>query len=231
MDKTLFYGDNLKVLREHISDESIDLIYLDPPFNSKADYNILYKEPDGTFSNAQITAFEDTWHWTEETEHAYQEILTYAPAHVIEMMEAFKKFVGLNDVMAYLTMMCIRLIELRRVLKTSGSIYLHCDPTASHYLKILMDIIFGKNCFRNEIVWDYTFRMMDLKTFYNRKHDIILFYSKCSDNYFQMPKTPWTKDQNRSLIMKWPVQTMIFKTSCCQSTWVVTKFNKPLRHQ
>lgn len=126
-DNTLYYGDNLKILRDNIKDESIDLIYLDPPFNSKADYNILFREPTGEPSDAQITAFEDTWHWTEETERTFNEILKTASASVVEMMRAFRQFVGTNDVMAYLTMMCIRLLELKRVLKDTGSIYLHCD--------------------------------------------------------------------------------------------------------
>src|SRR3989304_9683174 len=132
MENILYYGDNLKVLREHIKDNSVDLIYLDPPFNSKKDYNILFKEPTGKQSEAQITAFEDSWHWTEEAERTFQEIVDNAPVNVVEMMNAFRKFIGLNDVMAYLTMMCIRLMELRRVLKDTGSIYLHCDHTASH---------------------------------------------------------------------------------------------------
>jgi len=194
-ENILYYGDNLNILREKVKEETIDLIYLDPPFNSKADYNILYREPTGEPSKAQITAFEDNWHWTEETQLTFQEIVDRAPPHVIEMMNAFRTFVGLNDMMAYLTMMCIRLLELRRVLKNSGSIYLHCDPTASHYLKILMDTIFGKSNFRNEVIWDYTFRMMDLPKFFNRKHDIILFYSKSADNYFKMPKGVWTREE------------------------------------
>ena len=177
----LFYGDNLNVLREHIPDNSVDLIYLDPPFNSKADYNILFKEPTGESSAAQITAFEDTWHWTEETERTFQDIIEIAPAAVVEMMRAFRRFVGVNDVMAYLTMMCIRLIELRRILKDTATIYLHCDPSASHYLKILMDAIFGKKNFRNEIVWCYRGGGTPKKDF-GRRHDIILRYSK-SDEY------------------------------------------------
>ena len=194
-DNILYYGDNLKILREYIKDESVDLIYLDPPFNSKANYNILYKEPTGESSRAQITAFEDTWHWSDDAAITFQEITNIASPNVVEMMLAFKQFIGTNDVMAYLTMMCIRLIELKRVLKETGSIYLHCDPTASHYLKILMDTIFGKSKFRNEIVWDYTFRMMDLPKFFNRKHDIILFYAKSDDNYFVMPKTEWSREE------------------------------------
>ncbi|MCX8059901.1 MAG: DNA methyltransferase [Aquificaceae bacterium] len=124
MVNLLYYGDNLRVLREHIRDESVDLIYLDPPFNSKADYNVLFKEPTGEPSQAQIVAFEDTWHWTEETERAYQEILQTAPSQVVEIMKAFKEFLKRNDMLAYLTMMCIRLLELKRVLKPTGSIYL-----------------------------------------------------------------------------------------------------------
>jgi site-specific DNA-methyltransferase (adenine-specific) len=118
MMNTLFFGDNLKVLREYFTDNSVDLIYLDPPFNSKADYNVLFKEPTGEPSKAQITAFEDTWHWTDETEMTFKNIVDNAPADVVEMMVSLRKFVGhKNDVMAYLTMMCIRLLELKRVLK------------------------------------------------------------------------------------------------------------------
>lgn len=181
----LYYGDNLTILKSYIKDESVDLIYLDPPFNSKANYNILYKEPTGEQSQAQITAFEDTWHWTEETEYTYGEIIKDAPATLVEMMIAFRKFVGVNDVMAYLTMMAIRLIELRRVLKPTGSIYLHCDPTASHYLKILMDTIFGKKNFRNEIAWCYRGAGYPKKDF-GRRHDIILRYSKTDDYYMDV---------------------------------------------
>jgi len=191
----LYYGDNLHILRDHIKDETIDLIYLDPPFNSKADYNILYKEPTGELSKAQITAFEDTWHWTEETNKTFQEIIDTAPSNVIEMMLSFKKFIGMNDVMAYLTMMCIRLIELKRVLKSTGSIYLHCDPTASHYLKILMDTIYGKTNFRNEIVWHYGQRTNFHKGHFSRKHDIILFYAKSDDTKINPVSIPWLKDE------------------------------------
>jgi site-specific DNA-methyltransferase (adenine-specific) len=179
----LYYGDNLEILRKHIPDNSIDLVYLDPPFNSKATYNVLFKEPTGEPSQAQITAFEDTWHWGEEAERTFQEILHSAPAKVIDMMTAFRSFIGSNDMMAYLTMMCIRLLELKRVLKDTGSIYLHCDPTASHYLKILMDTIFTVKNFQNELVWHYTVGGKSTKRF-ARKHDIILFYTKGSDFTF-----------------------------------------------
>ncbi len=192
MKNTLYYGDNLDILRNNIPSESIDLIYLDPPFNSKADYNILYKEPTGEPSDAQITAFEDTWHWTEETERTFKEIVDTAPPNVVDMMTAFRKFIRRNDMMAYLTMMCIRLLELKRVLKSTGTIYLHCDPTASHYLKIVMDTIFGAKNFRNEIVWCYSGGGIP-KNDFPRKHDIILRYTK-SDEYFYNPiYRPYTR--------------------------------------
>jgi site-specific DNA-methyltransferase (adenine-specific) len=131
----LYYGDNLEILRKHIPDESVDLIYLDPPFNSSATYNILFKEPGGKSSQAQMSAFEDTWHWGLESERALQEIAAspIAPAATKEFMSVLPNLVGKRtDMSAYITMMCVRLIELRRVLKDTGSIYLHCDPTASH---------------------------------------------------------------------------------------------------
>ncbi len=190
MESILYYGDNLDILRKYIPENSIDLIYLDPPFNSKADYNILYKEPTGGPSKAQITAFEDTWHWTEETERTFQEIVDTAPADVVDMMTAFRKFIRRNDMMAYLIMMCIRLIELRRVLKDTGSIYLHCDPTASHYLKIVMDTIFGAKNFRNEIVWCYK-RYTAISNRFQRLHDVILFYSKKDKATFNQLLVPY----------------------------------------
>jgi adenine specific DNA methylase Mod len=192
LENTLYYGDNLDILRKHVHDDSVDLIYLDPPFNSKANYNILYKEISGEFSDAQITAFEDTWHWTENTEATFKEIIDTAPANAVKMMTAFRSFIGENDMMAYLTMMCIRLIELRRVLKDTGSIYLHCDPTASHYLKILMDTIFDKVNFRNEIIWKRTGSHNSAKR-YGPIHDVLLFYSKSEDYYFKTTYRPYLK--------------------------------------
>jgi site-specific DNA-methyltransferase (adenine-specific) len=177
IENALYFGDNLKILRDSIPPNSIDLIYLDPPFNSKASYNILFKEPSGEPSEAQITVFDDTWHWTAETQKTFEEIISRGPAEVAEMMTSFKKFVGPNDVMAYLTMMCIRLLELHKVLKDNGSMYLHCDPSASHYLKILLDTIFGKGNFQNEIVWHYRGGGVSRNRF-GRRHDIILFYTK-----------------------------------------------------
>ncbi len=190
-DNKLYYGDNLPILRNYIKDESVDLIYLDPPFNSKANYNVLFKEPTGEQSQAQITAFEDTWHWTEETERTFQEIIDTAPPAVVEMMISFRKFVGINDMMGYLTMMTIRLLELKRVLKDKGSIYLHCDPTASHYLKIVLDTIFGIRMFRNELIWQRTQVAKRQSGFFGKVHDVILFYTKSEKAVFNEQFTPY----------------------------------------
>ena len=130
----LYFGDNLNILRDYVADESVDLIYLDPPFNSNATYNVLFREREGDESAAQIAAFEDTWHWSLDSELAYQEVVTQGAGKVADLLAALRSFLGQNDMMAYLTMMTQRMIELHRVLKPTGSIYLHCDPTASHYL-------------------------------------------------------------------------------------------------
>lgn len=195
----LYYGDNLDILRKHIPDNSIDLVYLDPPFNSKATYNILFKEPTGEPSQAQITAFEDTWHWGNEAEQTFQEIVDTAAANVVEMMTAFRKFIHGNDMMAYLTMMCIRLIELKRVLKETGSIYLHCDPTASHYLKILMDTIFGVKSFGNEIIWHYQEHGTRKKYSLAKGHETILYYFKGASPTWNVPLKPYSERLIRSL--------------------------------
>ena len=152
----LYYGDNLAVLRESIGGESVDLVYLDPPFNSQATYNLLFKSPDGAGSQAQIEAFEDTWHWTGEAEDAFDQVIRSGNTNAADLLRAMRSFLSDNDMMAYLAMMAIRLLELHRVLKPTGSLYLHCDPTASHYLKILLDAIFGPMNFRNEIIWQRT---------------------------------------------------------------------------
>jgi site-specific DNA-methyltransferase (adenine-specific) len=149
----LYYGDNLEILRRHISDESVDLVYLDPPFNSQATYNVLFRAPTGEQSRAQIEAFEDTWHWNATAERAFDDVMQSGNTNVAEMLRAMRSFLKENDVMAYLTMMAIRMVELHRVLKKAGSLYLHCDPTASHYLKVMLDAVFGPDNFRNEIIW------------------------------------------------------------------------------
>ena len=181
---SLYYGDNLDILRRYVSDESVDLIYLDPPFNSNQTYNILFQEKDGSQSASQIQAFGDTWHWDETAARAYEETVE-AGGQVAEAMQAFRKLLGTNDILAYLSMMAPRLVELRRVLKATGSLYLHCDPTASHFLKLLMDAVFGPANFRTEIIWKRTSAHSDTKQGrrqHGRIHDVLLFYTK-NDNW------------------------------------------------
>jgi DNA modification methylase len=187
----LYYGDNLHVLREHIGDSSIDLVYLDPPFNSNRAYNVLFNEKSGEESPAQIEAFDDTWTWSYETEAQYLELLSGdAPLAVKDALEAMRKLLGDNDILAYLSMMTARLIELRRVLKPTGSLYLHCDPTASHYLKIILDAIFGPRNFRNEVIWQRTAVKGDARLRFGRNHDVLLFYSAGPDLTFNRLTIP-----------------------------------------
>ncbi|MGH8123896.1 MAG: DNA methyltransferase [Rudaea sp.] len=180
MTNRLYFGDNLDILREHIADESVDLIYLDPPFNSKRDYNLLFKTPKGHESDAQITAFEDSWHGGEQAEREFNEILRQSNTDVAELMPALRSFLGENDMMAYLVMMANRLLELHRVLKPTGSIYLHCDPTASHYLKIVMDGVFGAEHYKNEIIWKRQSAHSDARGF-GSVHDTVFFYTKSNE--------------------------------------------------
>jgi len=179
----LYYGDNLDILRRYIKDETVDLIYLDPPFNSKATYNVLFGERNGSQAAAQIKAFDDTWTWDESAARAYQETVE-AGGKVSQAMQAFRMFLGDSNMLAYLAMMAPRLVELRRVLKPTGSIYLHCDPTASHYLKMLMDAAFGVGNFRNEIVWLHSLGAAHRGDGFPSKHDTILYYSKSSECKF-----------------------------------------------
>ena len=187
---TLFYGDNLPILREYVADESVDLIYLDPPFNSNRSYNVLFRHESGEEAEAQIAAFDDTWHWSAIAEQTYHELVTDGPAEVSTMIGALRQFIGTNPMMAYLVMMAVRLLELHRVLKPTGSIYLHCDPTASHYLKIVMDTIFGTQNFRNEVVWKRTTAHNDPSR-WGRVHDALLFYSKTKRNVWNDVYTPY----------------------------------------
>jgi site-specific DNA-methyltransferase (adenine-specific) len=192
----LYYGDNLEILRKHISENSIDLVYLDPPFNSKKDYNILFKENGGVESEAQIKAFTDTWHWTQTAENTYHDIVTNGPLKVGQLIGALHDAIGQNDVMAYLVMMATRLIELHRVLKPTGSLYLHCDPTASHYLKLVLDQIFGPANFKNEIIWRRTGTHNATRIF-GPIHDVILFYSKADTYLFNVVRRPYMKEHVR----------------------------------
>jgi DNA modification methylase len=178
---TLYYGDNLDIMRRYIPDESVDLIYLDPPFNSNATYNVLYAEHNGSRASSQIKAFEDTWSWGREAEETYADLVTSGD-RVSDAMQAFRTFLGACDMLAYLVMMAPRLQEMRRVLKSTGSIYLHCDPTASHYLKMLMDAIFGADAFLNEIAWERFNFHADSKR-WGRLHDVLLMYAKVSGEH------------------------------------------------
>ena len=192
MRNALYYGDNLQVLRDHVPSESVDLVYLDPPFNSNASYNVLFRERTGEESPAQIKAFTDTWEWTQETEYTFEVDIIQNPAvpsAVKDMITAFRQFIGRNAMMAYLVMMAPRLVELHRVLKPTGSLYLHCDPTAGHYLKILLDAVFGNQNFRTEITWKRTSAHSDTRQGrrqHGRVHDLLLFYTK-TDNWTWNP--------------------------------------------
>ncbi len=190
---TLYYGDNLDILRRYLKDESVDLVYLDPPFNSSQNYNAFFHEKDGTDAASQIHAFEDTWHWDIETKKAYDAI-TEQPGKVSDVMQAFYTFLGGNDMMAYLTMMSSRLVELRRVLKSTGSLYLHCDPTASHYLKLLCDAIMGKDNFRNEVIWKRTTAKSLAFRSLPSNHDVLLLYSKGEAYKWNQPFQPYDPD-------------------------------------
>ena len=179
-DNVLYYGDNLDILRRYVADESVDLVYLDPPFNSNATYNVLFAEHQGERAASQIKAFEDTWTWDYTAEWSYRETVE-AGGQVSKALQAFHTLLGPSNLLAYLAMMSPRLVELRRVLKPTGSIYLHCDPTASHYLKLLMDAVFGPQCFRTEIAWKRSSAHSDAKQGrrqHGRIHDVLLFYAK-----------------------------------------------------
>lgn len=203
MDKNqLYFGDNLDVLRRYIADESVDLVYLDPPFNSKRNYSVIFNKNGAATGDdtAQIEAFEDTWHWTPTTEKQFTEFVTSAPGAVADVLTAFRTMLGENDAMAYLVNMAPRLVELHRVLKPTGSLYLHCDPTMSHYLKVLLDGIFDVRAFKNEIIWRRTGSHTPGRKF-GPIHDVILFYTKSlstSGFYFNVLRTPLTKDHVRS---------------------------------
>jgi DNA modification methylase len=184
----LYYGDNFEMMRESVATNSVDLVYLDPPFNSNRNYNVIFgKNARNEGATAQIQAFDDTWHWTPVTDHQYQQYVAELPVSVGDALTAFRTLLGENDAMAYLVNMAPRLVELRRVLKPTGSIYLHCDPTMSHYLKVLMDAIFGADRFINEIIWKRSTAHSDAKQgaqHMGRIHDTILFYSSTKSYNF-----------------------------------------------
>ncbi len=197
MANKLFYGDNLDVLRQHVETESVDLVYLDPPFNSNANYNILFKSRTGDGADAQIEAFEDTWHWNDKAEDAFDQVMRSGRTGASELLRAMRGFLGDNDMMAYLAMMAIRLIELHRVLKPTGSLYLHCDPTASHYLKLLLDGVFGARNYLNEVSWRRTSAKADYQqgaVHFPRLRDVIFRYGKSTSGLiFNQPFGSYTE--------------------------------------
>ncbi|MEN6371068.1 MAG: site-specific DNA-methyltransferase [Armatimonadota bacterium] len=191
MKNTLYYGDNLWIMREHMADESVDFIYLDPPFNSARDYNVLFKQAKKDENQAQITAFTDTWQWSKRH---YEEFFDDSRnAKLFDLMESLYRILGQSEMMAYLIMMAPRLMEMHRILKPTGSFYLHCDPAASHYLKILLDVTFGPAHFRNEIIWKRTSAHSSAKR-YGPVHDVILFYAKGIPHIWNAQHTPYTSE-------------------------------------
>jgi len=197
MENTLYYGDNLDILRRYIKDETIDLVYLDPPFNSNQNYNVLFKEKNGNQAASQIRAFEDTWTWGQDDEAVYADLITKG-GKVADCLQAFRTFLGPCDMLAYLVMMAPRLTELRRAMKPTASIYLHCDPAASHYLKMLLDSIFGPLNFRNEIIWERTNVHNDARRKFPDVSDTILFYSKTNQCLFHTQFVNYSDDHIKS---------------------------------
>jgi adenine specific DNA methylase Mod len=202
VENTLYFGDNLSVLtgrdgqgQPYFPDASVDLVYLDPPFNSNRSYNVLFKDEHGAQAPSQITAFEDTWNWASAAD-TYEETLADAdtPDRVRRALEALHDLLGASEMMAYLAMMTPRLLQLHRVLKPTGSLYLHCDPTASHYLKIVLDTIFGPENFRNEIIWKRSSAHSDGKQgahHFGRVTDTILFYAKGKETTWNQQFVPY----------------------------------------
>jgi DNA modification methylase len=203
----LYYGNNLDVMRRHLKDESVDLVYLDPPFSSDANYNLLFEEH-GEKAAAQVQAFSDTWEWNTEARAAYEDIVE-AGGKTAETMRAFRTMLGGSDMLAYLSMMAPRLIELHRVMKPTASLYLHCDPKASHYLKLLLDAVFGPGHFRNEIVWHYSGWNKRLRGWFERRHDVLLFYAKgpVKDQTFVSYAIPWESAAEYVKVRKQKVRT------------------------
>jgi len=195
MGRTLYYGDNLEVMRQ-LPSEHVDLIYLDPPFNSNADYNVIFREQTGSGSGAQITAFEDTWQWGPESARVLDDLVAIHGG-LAKFVDETVLRLGHNALSAYLVMMAPRLVEMHRLLKPSGSLYLHCDPTASHYLKVMMDAVFDPRNFRNEVIWQRTNVHSDSKT-WSRVSDTIFFYTKSDQFTWNPPYVPHSDEYIRS---------------------------------
>lgn len=192
-NRTLFFGDNLQVIEERFPDNFFDLIYLDPPFNSNRNYNVLFKEGQ-VDATAQIRAFEDTWEWSTPTIRLFNELKENNNPQIAILMQSLFEIMRDTPMMAYLVNMTARLIPLKRVLKETGSIYLHCDPTASHYLKMIMDVVFGKQNFRNEIIWHYSGWNAKLNQKFISRHDIIFLFAKSNKQTFYSYSLPWESE-------------------------------------
>jgi len=216
-ENTLFYGDNLPILQEYLNDESIDLIYLDPPFNSNRDYNVLFREESGGESGAQLQAFKDAWAWDDATQATFEDLCLNAPPPVQKLLQTFYDLLGQNQMTAYLVMMTPRLLELHRVLKPTGSLYLHCDPMASHYLKLILDTIFGTKNFRNEFIWKRSSAHNDAKQGAKqagRIHDTLFFYSKSKSSWkWNIVHTPYSEEYLRKTYRHIDVDGRLFKAT------------------
>jgi DNA modification methylase len=195
-ENLLYYGDNLDVLQRHVPTETVDLIYADPPFNSNQAFNVFFGHGDDQ-EQAQRQAFDDSWHWDHSAAAAYEGVLQHGGS-IAELIRAFRLFLGETNMMAYLAMMAPRVIEMRRALKPEGSLYLHCDPTASHYLKLLLDATFGAQNYRNEIIWKRTSTVKGNfgqgTRFFGRNTDSILFYTKSDKYHFEPVFTTYTEE-------------------------------------
>lgn len=183
----LYYGDNLYVMPKHVQSETVDLVYLDPPFKSDANYNLLFKSDGLAPDEAQWTAFKDTWLWDHAAEAALADVQKLGNIRLIGMVNALHDALGTSPMMAYLVNMALRLQDIWRVLKPTGSLYLHCDPVASHYLKTILDSTFGPGQFRSEIIWRRTGSHNKAKR-WAPIHDVILFYTKSSTFTWNRPK-------------------------------------------
>lgn len=188
MGGTLYYGDNLDILQKKVRDETIDLCYIDPPFSSKRNYNQIYNSI-GSEDHAQEQAFMDTWAWNERAAEGFSAILANEEGRfttqTVALIKGLEAVLRRDSLLAYLVSMALRITEIQRVLTATGSFYLHCDPTASHYLKLILDSVFVPNggFFQNEIIWNYMTGGAS-KQHYAKKHDVLLYYTKSSHYHF-----------------------------------------------
>jgi adenine specific DNA methylase Mod len=199
----LYLGDNLEIIKKHLSDESISLVYLDPPFKSGKNYKTYFIEKEGVKVSSKVDAFEDKWKWNEHASYSFETFIRQnkKASHVLE---SFRDILGKGDMLAYLSMMAPRLVEFERVIKQDGTIYLHCDPVTSHYLKILMDCVFGRKSFANEIIWHYR-RWTNSQKQYQKMHDVILFYKKGREATFNLAETTPMESQRKVVEKGWNV--------------------------